>query len=381
MVYMDLRKALKEKRPSGGYFLYGSDDYLKRAALAELRKAALKDCPDGLEDFNRSVFSPQDDDFSGIESAILSPPVMAESRIVEFVPPSFASLMKGRRVKDEADAGGEGEAEGGGTAAGLKKFLSVLESLADAPETVLAVVSWGDDFDAGTAKKPSSALKQLTKYLTPVECSEQTGARLKTWVEHHLGADGLTIGPQGYDAVVAHCPKDMLTLANELDKVACYVLAQGRTEVTAEDVLLVTSPMREEEDFALQDAILSGDRRGALAVVDLRRKRRDYPGITLASLNPVLCNLLTVSKLLDEGKSEAEIASVTKLHPFVVQKYARAAHEFTTPRIAATLRRLREADVSSKTESLSAHAGNHMDYIPLERFLCTIPIGSRFKRK
>ena len=121
-----------EEGAHGGYLLYGDEDHLKRDALAQIRKAALKDCPPGLEDFNRNVFAPQDDDFSDVSGAIMSMPVMAERRLVEFVPPSFVTLMKGRRVKDDADGSGEKESADGeetGIAAGLKKFLAAIEVL------------------------------------------------------------------------------------------------------------------------------------------------------------------------------------------------------------------------------------------------------------
>ncbi len=374
MTYTELRKTLKTEGAHGGYLIYGDEDFLKRDALKQIRETVMKTCPPGLEDFNRSVFTLEDDDWSAPLSAILSLPVMAEKRIVEIVPPSFGKLLGGRVDPNNEEAGG----------AGLKQVVEMLSSIADAPETVLVVVSWGDAFDAGTAKKPSAALKQLTKFLTPVECPVPREADLKKWISRHLTEEKLTAAPEVLDSIIAHCPADMLSLSRELDKLVCYAHYHEKSELTAADVSLVASPLQEEEDFAWTNAVASGNRRGALEVLDIRRKRNStsLPApASLAMLNKTLCDLLLTSKMLDAGKSQAEIASALGLHPFVVSRYIGYARDLTTPKIAASLRRLREADRSQKTDSYSAYAGAHMDYVPLERYVCTIPLGSSFKRR
>ena len=374
MTYTELRKALKAEGAHGGYLLYGDEDFLKRDALKEIRKAALKDCPPGLEDFNRSVFTLEDEDFSAPISAILSLPVMAEKRIVEIVPPSFGKMISGGKADPDDEEGGS---------AGLKKTVDMLSNIADAPETVLVVVSWGGAFDAGKPNRPSNALKQISKYLTPVDCAVPREADLNKWVVRHLQEEKLTAQPAVLDSILAHCPADMMSLANELDKLACFVHSHDKTEVTAEDVEAVASPLQEEEDFAWANAVAAGNRRGALEVLDIRRKRNSPslpPAVTLAALNKTLSDLLLTSKMLDEGRSQAEIASALGLHPFVVSRYIGYARDLTTPKIAASLRRLREADRSQKTDSYSSFAGAHMDYVPLERYVCTIPLGSAYKR-
>ncbi len=350
MTETELRAAIKNG-PSGGYLLWGDEDYLKKFYLGKLRDAALQDCPPGLEDFNCLSLTLEDGDFTKLASAVASPPMMAPKKFVEITPPS-ANAWKDKERKALAE---------------------ILEDFAEMPDTVLVMLCPRDTLDPGTSKKPSALFKLLTKYLQPVEFALQSGEKLRRWAIRHFEEEGLTLDENASLLLLNRCAPDMTTLSKEIDKVICYVKSKGGTAVTAEDVSFVTSPGIREDAFALANAVLAGDRTAALAALDVYKKRKEEPIAVLSALSRVMSDLLTVSALVENGAEKAEIAKTLHMHEYKAGIYLRAAAGFGTPRLAAALQRCIEADRLCKSASLG--------YIPLERFVCTIPLGAGKGRK
>lgn len=345
MTESELRTLLKST-PRGRFLFYGEEDYLKRYYLAQLRAAVMAECPPGLEPLNRITVTLEDGDYSAIEAAVMAPPMMAPAKIVEVTPPSLDAI----REKDR------------------KAFLAALNSAADAEDTVLVVLAPRGTLDTGTPKRPTAYFKNLTAVLTPVEFPLQTGVRLRRWVERHFAEAGLTVPEETVTALLTRCPADMTGLAGEMEKLIAYELAHGRTVVPPEDVPYVTSPGIREDAFALANAVLAGDRTAALAALDVYRKRKEEPIAVLASLSRVVCDLLTVAAMAEEGMEKADIARAMKMHEYKAALYLRSAAGFGRDRLYAALKRCRAADRLMKSAS--------MDYVPLERFVCTIPKGS-----
>lgn len=342
MTETELRSLIKSG-PRGGFLFWGDEDYLKRYYLSQIREAVLAQCPPGLEQLNRMTLTLEDGDFSALASAILTPPMMAPLKIVEVTPPSLDAI----REKDR------------------KNFLAALGELAGAQDTVLVVSAPRGTLDAGTPKRPTAYFKNLSAVLTPVEFPLQTGVRLRRWVERHFADAGLTAPEQTVSVLLARCPADMTGLASEIDKLICYELSHERTVVPPEDVILVTSPEIREDAFALANAVLAGDRTAALRALDVYRKRREEPIAVMASLSRVMCDLLTVASMMEGGLEKADVARTLKMHEYKATLYMKSAASFGIPRLTAAVRRCREADRLMKSAS--------MDYVPLERFVCTIP--------
>lgn len=346
MTETELRAAIKAG-PRGGYLLYGDEDYLKRFYAEKIREAVLADCPEGLADFNTVKMTLEDGSFAALENAIASPPVMAPMKYIEITPPNASAWKeKERRLVTE-----------------------ILAGLADTPDTVVVMVTPRDTLDPGTPKKPSALFKALTQSLTPVEIPLQSGEKLRRWILRHFEEEGISIGESACRRLIERCAPDMISLAGEIDKLICYEKANGKTDVTEADVELVTSAGIKEDAFALANAVLAGDRTAALAALEVHKKRKDEPYAILASLSRVFSDLLLVSALAEDGADKADVAKATKMHEYKASLYMRAAKEFGQPRISAALKRCIEADRLSKTMS--------MGYIPLERFVCTIPLGAR----
>ena len=345
MTETELRAFIK-RGPTGGLLFWGEEDYLKRHYAAEVRAAVLADCPPGLEPCNRIVLSAEEGDFGALAEAIAAPPVMAPLKIVEFAPASMESWREKER----------------------KAVLAALAALPGTPDTVLVMSAPRGALDAGTAKRPNAFFRALTELLAPVEFPLQTGARLRRWVEKHFAGEGISISGDACAALLARCAPDMTALSCEIGKLICYEKARGCAAVTPEDVLLVASPGIREDAFALANAVLTGDRTAALDALDAYKKRREEPASVLAALSRVMSDLLLVAAMAEEGADKSAVARALKMHEYKAMLYLRAASGFGTARLAAALDRCRAADRLTKSAPLG--------YIPLERFICTLPRGT-----
>lgn len=338
-----LRDAIKAGL-SGGYLLYGDEDYLKRFYLTKMREAVLSACP-GLEPFNHFKLTLEDTDFTPLKEALAAPPVMAEQKFVE------AMLLGTDKWRAEDRAHME----------------AVLAELSGYPDTVLVITCPRDTLDPGTTNKPSAAITMFKKYLTPVEIAFQTGAKLRRWVFRHFETEGMTISDAVCTAILNRCAPDMISLASEIDKLICYAKAKGQTTVSREDVEFATAYTPKEDEFGLANALLTGDRTAALFALDIMKKRKDQPIMILALLSKTLCDLLSIARLAEAGAEKADIMKRMRWGDYRTGLYLRTARSAGADRIEATLRRCMEADRLSKSAQLG--------YIPLERFICTLPMG------
>jgi len=345
MTETEFRTALKQG-VTGGFLFWGEEDYLKRHYLTQLRRTVLSDCPPGLEDFNCIRLTLEDGNMEDFSAALATPPMMSPVKFVEVTPPS----MNAWREKER------------------KAFLSILEQLPQLPDTVVAILAPRGTLDVGTPKKPTAFFKALSALVTPVEFPLQSGARLRRWVQRHFDDAALSITEENIGVLLARCAPDMTALSAEIDKVICYAKANGLSEVDGDVIASVTSPGLREDAFALANAVLAGDRTDALAALDVYRKRREEPIVVLGALSRVVSDLLTVAVMAEEGMEKSDVARAMKMHEYKAQLYLRAAENFGVPRLRAALTRCCETDLLMKSAS--------MDYIPLERFICTLPRGA-----
>ena len=347
MTESEFRDLLKQNI-SGGFLFWGDEDYLKNHYRKELSKAVLAECPPDLYDFNHIRLTLEDGDFSALTTALSSLPMFSEKKVVEVSPPDMSSWRESDR----------------------KSFLDAIEGIGDSPDTVLLLIAPRGTLDPGTPKKPAPFFRALTKILTPVEFPYQTGVRLRRWVERHFAGANLTLTDEAMSTLLARCPQDMTGLSGEIEKLIAYCLAKEINTVTPEIVTHVTAPALREDAFALANAVLAGDRTAALSALDVCRKQKEEPIVVLASLARVMSDLLTVSVMVDGGADKAEIARSLKMHEYKASLYIKSAKGFGTPRLAASLKRCRDADRMMK----SSYGGG---YLPLERLICTMPQGGK----
>ncbi|MBR6918050.1 MAG: DNA polymerase III subunit delta [Clostridia bacterium] len=331
---------------SGGYFVFGDEDYIKKHIVDLAVKSVVGD-----DDFSSVNILENDEnsfDVSFVFDAVSAVPMMAEK---------CAALCRVRYSELK-----ESEKEG---------VLAALGTLKDNPSVVFIMVIPSGYFNEGDLKKgkPSADYKALEKYLAPVACPYQTPAVLKKWVEKHFASDGLRVTYDALDYMIDTVGSDMNFLLRETEKVACFAMASGSDTVDRKTVETVCSEAGELDAFALSGAIVSGDREGALSALRECRDKRQKPQYVIARMTSEFMNMFSVSVCMNSGMVKDEISKKLGIHEYRVGKYMAALKDTEVAAVRAVIERAVEIDNALKT------SGGGFDL--LERFVCTIPAKKR----
>ena len=337
MTVAELKAAIK----SGSLpwmILAGEEEYLKRYYLTEIRGALVPD--EALAAFNHLRFEGETLDIGKLEEAVKAPPVFAETKLVEW------HLCDFEKMKPND----------------LAKLTELCEQKRDYEGVTVVFYAEAERLSPGpNPKRPSRRFQDLEKILSIVLFPRSTDAQLVSWIGRHLTHEGITATPEVARAILARCGHAMDILANELQKLAAYAHAKGKSEVTEADVREVTVANFEADAFGLGNAILAGN--ATLAYENLRdmKNRRLDPSLIFGSVFRLFCDLFAVALLREEGLSPAAIREKTGLHEYKVTLYLRATARRTAASLAATLEKCRRLDLAGKSGTA--------DYSGLERLI------------
>ena len=219
-----LSAAIRDRKFSPAYYLYGEDEYRKDDALRALLDAAVDPA---TRDFNLDQRRGGDLDGETLASLLGMPPMMADRRVV--VIRDAAGLKKDAR-------------------AALEKYLA-----SPAPDVLLVLTASADD-----RKEPD------LPNVEAVEIRPHTGAELPRWIASRAERLGARISPAAVELLQDAVGTDAGQLAIEIEKLASY--ASGG-EIDEAAVTAVVGVRREETLAHLLDAVAARDAALALAVL------------------------------------------------------------------------------------------------------------------
>lgn len=338
MTVAEFKAKLKSADPSGWYIFAGEEEYLKRYYLDELRRAVITD--EASAPFNHFIFDGPELDLGAVSEAIKAPPMMSEYKLIEW---RYADLEHSKES--------------------LKAALDELcEAKGDYPEAVFALLLTEEGFDAGTEKKPGKLAVRYSKAFNILNFPKSTEAQLISWLKKHFDKEELSVSAETLNALVFRCGHGMDALRSEVSKLAAYAKANGKREVTVEDVNLVTSASSESDAFALSNAVIDRNKEAAFAALADMKLRRVEPIAVMGMLSRVYSELASVALLLDEGLSAKDIAAALAMGEYKVRLYVGAAKKYGSKRLAATLAEINRRDAAMKS-------GGNAGYGAIEGFI------------
>jgi DNA polymerase III delta subunit len=332
---------------------YGADDFRSSEALAALR-ASLDD--DGMLSTNTSVLAGQ-----GLTQQVLTQhatavPFLAGARLV--IAEGLLTALGSRRGLTEE----------------WRPFIDSLPLLPPSNHLVLIEpVPRSRDNREGVGRSPLLRLLRNVPDADIVEFGElKTWGRdgpseVGRWLHARAQERGIAIEDRAIDALVELMGANLRSLAQELDKLAAYSAARGEGLITAAHVDLLTPLARDENIFAIVDAIVEGRADQSLQL--LRRVLNDgsvAPGYLQVMVARQLRHLVRATELLERHASQQEIADATGLRGgFPLTKLMRQARLTSSAAAEANLRDLEAADFSVKTGRMS-------DELALELVVCRL---------
>lgn len=318
------RKQLK-KGLSGAYLFFGDEDYLKSFALSAARQAI---CPEEtFAVFNDVRLDSMDYSASALLNALMPPPMMSEQKIVTVSGLNLGALRAGE-IDDLCEVLGE-----------LTRY--------DYNVLILSVPA-GQMEEGVLPKRPSALLTRLAEYMIPVYFEPISGARLVSWVGKHFQHHGVTAPAEVCAYLIEYSGKSMFTLSQETEKLSYYVLRQGRAQVTREDVSRVAVAGHSADSFALANAVLDGQYQEAMNALAVMKFRRVEPVIILSEVSRVVCDLISVKALYEEGLPPGEIAAVLKMNEYKTRLYLNGASKKSMKKLRRAVALCSEADLALK---------------------------------
>ena len=338
----DFRKALKTN-PTGGYLFFGEEDDMKSAALRMARQSVTEADP-AMAAFNDIRLDGLDFTPAALLDAMTVPPMGADRKVITVTGLNLSALR----------------------AADMDKLCEALAEIPDYPYNLVILSAAADTFDPGNLpKKPSELLTSLAEYLTPVWFERNTPAKLAGWVQKHYLHGGVQADPKLCQFTIEYCGRNMFTLANEVDKVACYIRAHGRDTATEADIRTAAIPAMEYDAFAFTNAITERRRADALEILADLKLRRVEPLFILSEVSRVVCDLLAIRAMADGGRTAAEIGSELKMHEYRVGLYLKQARKTD---LALLRNAVTAAEAADRALKRSAADG----YGIIERLICTL---------
>lgn len=239
--------AVREQIASGStdpvYLLQGEDD-VEKAALAHEFEELVEG---GLRAFNVERLFVGDlttgdriaAGVAQIATGVRTLPMMAPRRVVVVF--QAEALLVPRRESEAA-----------------ARALEELEQLVTNPvsHTTLVLV-------AATVDRRSRMYRLLAKHASTVECGVvETQADAERWVRNRVTASGSTIDPTGARLVAERAGPDVKRLRQDVDRLLLFALGQKR--IALEDVRQLVGPAALQDDWAMPNAVETGDVRQAL---------------------------------------------------------------------------------------------------------------------
>lgn len=331
----------KLKTTAGRAFLFfGEEDYLKTYHIKAVRDRI---CPDpAFAVFNDITMDALDFTPDKLLDAMMPPPMMADERLIVVRELDF-NAMKAAELEALTEA---------------LALLSVYDC-----NTVIIHVAAGLIDEGYLPKRPSTVLKKMSEVATPVHFEVSTDARLAAWAGKHFAHLGVTVSPADCAFLVSYAGKSMYLLANEIEKIAYYVLEKGRKLATSEDIRLVATHAMESDAFALSNAILAGRTADALEALSVLKFERTDPVLVMGELSQIMSNMQAARIYADAGHNIKEIAKLLGIHEYKTGLIVKAVGRTDPARLARAVALSVDADAAVKSAE---------GYAAIEKLICSL---------
>ena len=248
--------------------------------------------------------------------------------------------------------------------AGPERAATYLEGIPDSTHLVLiahVLVAPGNPIYRVVAAVERDKRARIQRY-EPPRRSDRAG-----WVRKLAEERGLTITPGAVRLLLERSQPDLRLLDQEIAKLALYVMPATRLDEEA--VRALVSDTREEEIFALTDALASGRPGEVAGVLQSLLESGREPTWMLYTLVSHWRRLLQARAVRDRGGTVADLQARLSDHPFVIEKAFRQAADYTAAELDRGFHQLLRMEEQIKLGELDARLA--VEGFILERVLST----------
>jgi len=320
----DFQRRLKAGEIDPLYLFDGGERFLRDAALRELEMAAIDPT---LRDFNRAEVAASN---GGIEEALRLArqyPMISAHRIV--IVRDFEAISDDQQLEM------------------LKGYLN--EPM---PSSVVVFVTDGMD----NRRNIATMLRKTCRIVLFEPLDDQQAAG---WVTDYAAEAGCAIDPPTAAWLVATVGVDLTRLGGELEKLINYVRdpdasAGTRARITRQEIDLLVRYTREHSNFELTDAIIAGDRRRALRLLDRLYTNTDesIQSLSLMIIGAIAVNyrrMLIAREMMGLNLPNSEVAQAVGMSPYAVTYLNEKARRIDERRLTRGIELTARTDLALKT--------------------------------
>lgn len=301
------------------YLFTGDNIYLKQEYIAKIKEVLKPD------DFNFVKEEASSCDTSSLISLANTAPVFNPTRLI--------ILNNADKFKKNSNA--------------LKALCSYLENPC---LTTCFIVLHNDSKKSKKDKLLENSLSDLGVH---IDFTDLKGLALNSWINEKAKEAGLAFEEEALFTLVDLTGGNMQAINTELEKLFLYKQTAANKKITQEEVLQSIGFNKEENPYALSNAIMDGNKTLALKAVDNMLKEGQTPVSLLAQITMCAEKMFRIKHLVNAGLSTGEIVEYAGLFPWESRLVAKAGSMPSEQTLLKTLDRIIEADMGFKSSSLN----------------------------
>lgn len=224
---------------------------------------------------------------------------------------------------------------------------TIAENLNEIPEFALLVF-----FEDGPADKRTKLYKKLKKIGTVETFDQLDPVQIQQWLSKKLPISS----PLAHH-MIQYCGTDMWKLDREIEKLKTYSQSDPITKETIEQLC---TPSLSASIFNLTDNIASQNSKNSIRTFRTLNDSGEDPIRTFFMIVRHFRILIQVKSISE--KPQKEIASILKLHPFVIKKSIQQCNNFTLPTLKKIYENLLTIDKNFKSGIIKSFGTNNNEY-------------------
>ena len=310
------------------YILYGSDDYSRSQALADIKKSLSDEIS---ADINIKIIDGATVNINEFQVTCETVPFLADKRfvIVHGLLERFEAKKKSAQTKNNnrrIDTNNE-----------WQRFADCMKRLP--VSTVLVLVD-------GEIDKKNPLLKYIADVAQVKEFPFLKRREIPDWIKKRVAQSGGRISAPAVEMMAKLVGNDLWAMENEIDKLILFTA--GRI-IDENDVRTIVSHAQETSVFSMIDAIMENRVSSAQELLQHLLQNGAMPAYLLTMLGRQLRLAILIKEMISQRKSKSEIQTKLVLADFALQKSMEQAEKYPMLKLKMFYEKLLETDIAIKT--------------------------------
>lgn len=203
-------------------------------------------------------------------------------------------------------------------------------------------------------KNPSTLISFIESNGKIMEFIPKNEYGLKTLINEKFRSFNISADTSIITRIISKLGTDEFMINSELEKLILYVRSRGREKIELEDIDIITLYEPDHKIWDLSDALGRKDKRTAIKLMhELVKTPADFPMVIGASIKQFL-EMLVIRKYPGD---RSRVIKATSMLPFLYQKNASAAMNFSLSQLQALYNKLIRLDYSVKSGRIDFKLG------------------------